>query len=757
MSSRFTSGKQVSLNGTADSRKNGTSGTAVNSGVSKPSTTQNSWASYKQVNDVIKQKNGRGSTKGVINHKSETLRASSPKKAAGLGVYKCGAPPLCIDESDDVHVVPQSRIPLQSATHDASNKSSASHQTELATSALPKNKCQVLKENCWSSICSDPSGTSVNKPPSNRDNLPAKSPQLSLSLQCVDASDHSTETPRSLISCSSTNNSGGVTGWNPICETPILTCVNGRHDGAGDVYEMRRAAVIRSVPCSPYHNKNKNAMGTAQRGSECTKNSLYTQMYMSDTCYSHEIHGAQAPPCDSPESTPTLRGAIVGSSNCSTPRASMCASYSGVNGHNPGDPIPINDDVNGILAPTLPTQLPTEEEFIHARATIQQASRPILVALLTSLLDDFPTLASLVSFRYETAMIALSQSQAVLGDGGGLQQHHTNGTSDGPFIISGESGSGRIRGLHESQNIDRSNDDYGQHQALMLTGDNGVIHCDTGPRMTNGNIHYMENIGGNCGQSEATVYCSDNERQSKNHSHHLHNNMGHHQNSHDTQQSQITVGKRFTLDNTTRHQDAGYHSSESGTNSSYTNVDTDGITHYNVNYNCIGVVDKNKSHIRNSVFTAVGDHKHRTSPRCNNHHQEEHKHHQLSDGSSVVSAAVAAAFGPSKIDPTRNSHTSAIYSNNDQRSTVYNHHSNHDDCDDGYSLYQPELANKAFHSSETSKVGKDLGHRRDGSIGDLQYGSSCGRRHLRDDAVRAVDSEGGLHGLDLEALLTDMY
>lgn len=62
----------------------------------------------------------------------------------------------------------------------------------------------------------------------------------------------------------------------------------------------------------------------------------------------------------------------------------------------------------GLVVGTDRYNLPNEREFIQARSIIQEANRPILVALLTSIVDDFPAMANLIRHRYERAVSVMN-------------------------------------------------------------------------------------------------------------------------------------------------------------------------------------------------------------------------------------------------------------------------------------------------------------------------------------------------------------
>lgn len=77
---------------------------------------------------------------------------------------------------------------------------------------------------------------------------------------------------------------------------------------------------------------------------------------------------------------------------------------------------PVRNDplggTSGLVVGSERYSYPSEKEFLHARSIIQEATRPVLVGLLTSIVDDFPAMANLIRQRYERAVSSPSFPEA---------------------------------------------------------------------------------------------------------------------------------------------------------------------------------------------------------------------------------------------------------------------------------------------------------------------------------------------------------
>lgn len=148
-----------------------------------------------------------------------------------------------------------------------------------------------------------------------------------------------------------------------------------------------------------------------------------------------------------------------------------------------GPPTPHLMGVSNLTSPV------DREVFVAARAAVHNAPRPVLAALLTSILDDYPALGPLVKYRYERAMSAVATQQLIAQQqqqqipsaagywgGGGSMQNNSVG-NDSPS----RKRSFRGRGGHE----DDQQQICGVHGALrsikhLRLTDNGLFECVPG-------------------------------------------------------------------------------------------------------------------------------------------------------------------------------------------------------------------------------------------------------------------------------------
>ena len=98
----------------------------------------------------------------------------------------------------------------------------------------------------------------------------------------------------------------------------------------------------------------------------------------------------------------------------------------------------------------------TDAEFIHTRNIIGHVQRPALVAVLQSLMDDFPQLAPVIRVRCEKAMayVMSQQQQAAQGFGGSTPPYDSVPTPPG---------SNRKSGSHNRSRRDEEQDTCGIH------------------------------------------------------------------------------------------------------------------------------------------------------------------------------------------------------------------------------------------------------------------------------------------------------
>ena len=128
------------------------------------------------------------------------------------------------------------------------------------------------------------------------------------------------------------------------------------------------------------------------------------------------------------------------------------------------------------------------EVFVAARAAVHNAPRPVLAALLTSILDDHPALAPIIKHRYERAISAVATQQQMMAQ----QQIPPTGAywsgmpqQQPPVTSSGSNSPSRKRSFRGRGGHEEEQQVCGVHGAVrsikhLRIADGGIFECVPG-------------------------------------------------------------------------------------------------------------------------------------------------------------------------------------------------------------------------------------------------------------------------------------